>query len=580
MDRRSFFTSLKNSPSALNTQPANAPMAGLEPYVGDWDFSHAAHLLRRTMFGPSSAQIQAAVDLGLTGTLAQLMDPSAISPQGPLNMGKINIDDELVDLNDAHIAVGAPWVEKIEGVWTSGALPQDEIQLGRVQNSRSFSLQAWKTEKIVKEGMSIYEKMTLFWHNHFGVTGEIPEFVFLHMITLMENSLGNFRELVKKITLDPAMMRFLNGNENDSAAPNENYARELFELFTIGKGPLAGPGDYTYYTEDDILAASRVLTGWKVRILRLFEAFGSSIPLTQENLLEFVPQLHDQGSKQFSQRFDNTVLTDGGDQEFAQLVDMIFQQDECARFICRKLYRWFVYYKISEETEELVIEPMAQILIDNDYEIQPALEALLKSQHFYDVLNLGPMIKNPYDFICSATKPFNFFAIEPQDLVEKYIFYSQITSNFTLLQMTYFAPPDVAGWKAYYQEPLYYRTWINTTTLNLRMFITAFISTKVPGNPDTPFLPLLDIVGNIQDATDPNILIDSLAQVLFPQELTQEQKDYLKAVLLPGLPDFEWTVEYGDFLSDPTNIDLRESVELKLGQLFNAMLAMPEFYLS
>lgn len=563
---------------------ATAPVpvvSGLEPYAGTWDFEQAKHLLNRTMFGPSYQQIQDAVSDGLEATIAKLMDPSAIPTEGPINPGYYKVGNNDIPINDPNVAIGDPWAWKENGVWKTGLYDADSV--AAIIASRSYTLQTWKTERIMKEGVSIFEKMTLFWHNHF-VISELnnPFYNFLYIITLTENALGNFRELAKKMTTDPGMLEYLNGNQNTRRAPNENYARELFELFTIGKGDMAGPGDYTNYTEDDIREAARVLTGWSASRVPTIDLVNGTIDLTTESLVQFNLPDHDFGIKNFSHRFDNAQITNQGDKEYEALVDMIFEQDECARFICRKLYRWFVYYDISAQAEQDVIEPMAQVLIDNDYEIQPALEALFKSAHFFDILNFGPMIKNPYDFTMSVLKPFDFYKTEPDDEYIKAQYYASITGLQFAQQMVYFAPPDVAGWKAYYQAPLFYRTWINSTTLNVRTAVTRILALKINdrGRPGAFGLDVLDMASKIDNATDPNDLIDTLSLILFPRPITQQQKDYLKEILLPGLPDFEWTVEYGDYLAHPDDLDLKNSVEQKLRLLVNAMLAMPEFYLS
>ena len=348
-----------------------------------------------------------------------------------------------------------------------------------VLNARAQSLRSWKMESIFKEGLSIYEKMTLFWNNHFSVVPENPPLHFLNNITLMENALGNFRDLVKKMTIDPAMLIFLNGNENTAKAPNENFARELFELFTIGKGDQVSPGDYSNYTETDIREAARVLTGWIINFPHLVENDQSMIELSTDALIHFNTNTHDAGDKHFSARFNKQIISNSGPGEYLALIDMIFSQPECARFICRKLYRWFVYYDISGEVEDRIIEPLATLLVDNDYEINPVLTVLLKSEHFFESMHFGGMIKNPYDFLATMMKPFQVQKNEPDDPYLKFLFYLDIYHLAVGQQMAYFTPPSVAGWKAYYQAPLFYRTWINASTLNLRMAITRGLSLSV-----------------------------------------------------------------------------------------------------
>jgi uncharacterized protein (DUF1800 family) len=378
---------------------------------------------------------------------------------------------------------------------------------------------------------------------------------------------------VKDITIDPAILRYLNGNQNTKVAPNENYARELLELFTIGKGPQVGPGDYTNYTEQDVAEIAKVLTGW------VDVGYFSINPAVTVGSA-FVPNRHDNSTKQLSYRFNNAVIAPAGVNEYQNLIDVIFQQDEVARFICRKLYRWFVYYAIDETIETEVIDAMAQVMIDNDYEIRPVLEALFKSEHFFDALSIGPMIKNPVDFILSSTKSLDVQV--PAQLGAQYRAWIKMAEPLVVLQMQVFNPPEVAGWKAYYQSPSYYRNWINSVTLPFRMLITdalSIVGIEIGGN-NFLKIDVLQLVATLDDPTDPNKLIDELSVILFPQPITANQKVYLKNVLIPGLPDFEWTVEYLDYLADPTNAALAGAVEFKLRLLLRSMMNMPEFYLS
>jgi hypothetical protein len=268
-----------------------------------------------------------------------------------------------------------------------------------------------------------------------------------------------------------------------------------------------------------------------------------------------------------------------GDQEYAHLVDIIFSKDEVARFICRKLYRWFVYYLIDDEIEANIIEPMAQILIQNDYNIQPTLEALIRSEHFFDMLNVGPMIKNPLDFLMSVLKqPEVEFPTNP--LIANR-FYQRIFSVTPAMQMEYYNPPSVAGWKAYYQEPSYYRIWINSTTLPLRQDISnIMLAAGVVIGDFKIQIDVLKFTASLDDPFDPNNLIREFGNILFPNSVTDDQITALKEILIPGLPDFEWTVEYGDYVNDPTNEDKKTAVENKLKFLLAGMMSMPEFYLS
>lgn len=552
MNRRGTLqTLLGRSPSFPPPQNTENLNTSLEEYTGEWTFREAAHLLKRTTFGPPSSLIKESVAMGLNATLEKLFEDSPL-PAPPLNY----------DYNeDPNVAIGETWIDA----------PNSAIL--NLRGYRSRSLKAWMMGQMLQEGISIKEKLTLFWHNHFALNNiQEPRYLYVYISLLRENAWGNFRELVKAITIDPSMLRFLNGRENSLRAPNENYARELLELFTIGKGALAGPGDYSTFTEDDVREIARALTGW-IDIGYAGREVDAPIGAS------FVPNRHDRGDKQLSHRFNQAIIYDSGETEYALVVDTIFQQAEVARFISRNLYRWFVFYQIDETVEANIIEPMAQILIDNDYEIKPALQALLKSQHFFDVAMRGAMIKNPLDFTVSVFKQLDF--PYPEDFQRLYAIWYGIFRMTILQQMEYFNPPDVAGWKAYYQEPLYYRTWINATTFPVRMTLTDGATTtgfRIRGFNLVP--PALELINNLENPSNPNELINELASLLFPMSITENQVTALKEILIPGLPDFEWTVEYLKYREDPENSELRQIIDNKIRALLKTMLSMAEFYLT
>ena len=561
MDRRTTLTTLlgKKNKSDHNdlknkifqkAEKTGTTSSGLDPYTGPWEYEQAAHRLRRTTYGPTYVKIKDAVQNGLDNVITQLFAVQTL-PSPPINY---NYED------DSNVPIGTTWID------SPYSLTENFI------GYRNRSLVAWTMGLMANEEISIREKMTLFWHNHF-VIGDIndPKFVYKYITLLRENALGNFKDLVKKVTIDPAMLRYLNGNENTKTAPNENYARELMELFTLGKGDLAGPGDYTTFTEDDVVAMAKVLTGW--RDIGFFTLEFNQIDSV------FIANRHDTDPKQLSHRFDNVIIDNSNDEEYADLIDIIFQKEEVSKFICRKLYRWFVYYKIDDDVEQNIIVPMAQLLVDNDYEIAPVLEALLKSDHFYDVENYGCMIKNPMDFTMAMI---NQFEVQiPTDLELQYRVWLTLYEFPTILQMQYYSPPSVAGWKAYYQEPSFYQIWTNSVTLPFRAQLAGLMLTtgiNIPG--DNPIIDVLAFLDTVDDPYDVNNMLDEFIKIIFSKDISQNQKDYLKAILIPGLPDFEWNVEYTEYASDPGNETLANSIRNKLTNLFFAMLTMPEYHLS
>ncbi len=522
----------------------------LAPYSGEWNIKQAAHLLRRTMYGPTQADIDQAVDQGLDETIQVLFKITEL-PDPPL-VFRAEADT---------VPLGETWVNQ----------PYDRAVDNQV-GSRLASLRAWNSGVLLNQGMSIREKMVLFWRNHF-VTSDIRDatYVYQNLTLYRENFLGNFRQLAKDSTVNPAMLRYLNGSQNTNFRPNENYARELLELFTIGKGLQVGEGDYTNYTEQDVAEVARVLTGW-----RDIGYFQRGEGMVQPFFRSFA---HDTGEKQLSHRFGNATIQNMGDQEYSHLIDLIFQQDEVSRFITRKIYRWFVYYEIDEQIELEIIEPLSQILRDADYEMGTMVETLLRSEHFHDNYAIGAMIKNPIDFVIGQFREFSV-DLENDDHQLQYRLWLQLARLPQPLEMSYFDPPSVAGWKAYYQEPLYYRTWINSSTLSFRYLMNQIVINGVQVRDHEIKARVLEMIETIEEAEDPNKLIESLAQYLLPHGVTEQQRDDLKAVLIPGLPDYEWGVEYQEYLFNPEDEELKAGVENRLQALLTSFVSLPEYQLS
>ncbi|MBT8220902.1 MAG: DUF1800 domain-containing protein [Bacteroidia bacterium] len=545
MNRRSVLRKLVASTSSIAVETANT----IAPYSGPWTYLEASHLLRRATFALNRDTLEDAVDNGLDFTLDLLFADKPL-PEPPINY----FFEE-----DPNVMVGETWITKRTGDGLNGY--------------RHRSLRAWNFNLLRNEGIHLREKMTLFWHNHF-VTESIndPRLRYLYITLLRNQGLGNFKTLTEAVTVDPAMLLYLNGHQNNKNAPNENYARELLELFTIGKGDLAGPGDYTNYTEDDVVALAKALTGWRVQ--------GSNSDEIDEPFSYYDPNRHDTGEKLLSHRFDNVVISNSEENEYKEVIAIILGKTEVAKYICRKLYRYFVHHHISETIEQNIIEPLATIFMDNEWELKPVLQTLLTSEHFYSSEFFGTIITNPIEHII---KTLNITKIEiPQDDITTYEFHNNFHIKARNMQMEYFGPPNVAGWKVYYQAPAYYRNWISAVTLPLRMDFTDDLNLRrIRANEFDLSIDPLKIVDQIPTdiSLDPNLLIQDLITVFYCQPMAQVQRDALKEILIPGLPDFEWTVEYGNYL-DPntTSEELKMAVRNKLKNLFRAMMTLPEYF--
>jgi len=568
MDRRQFLTSLLGASPTGNVRPTaardaafasyantvlparKAIAAGLEPYAGEWTPVQAAHLLRRALFGFTRAQLDQAVAAGASGAVDALLDLPAQPPEPPL----------VVNPAETTLAIGSTWV--------------DQPYLDDRTYDRLRNLQAWWMGLLLEQGFSIREKMTLFWQNHFATEWRIvyePHHLYFHLAGLRANCLGSFKSLARKVTLDPAMLRYLNGNTNTKSNPNENYARELQELFTVGKGPEVAPGNYTNYTEDDVKAAAKVLTGWR--------------DIRDTRAAQFRTSQHDTTDKAFSAAYGGVVVkgrtgTDGA-LEVDDLVDLIFAQAETARYLCRKLYRYFVYYVIDADTEARVIQPMADRLVAGDWEVGPVVAMLLKSAHFHDVANRGCFIKTPLDLVVGSLRSLGSSLPGTTDLALRYQVWLSLVDQAAAMQMELLSPPNVAGWPAFYQDPVFYEDWISSDTLPRRIQYTDRTMGSKGYQIGTWYLvpDLVGLAGATSDPGDLAVLVGELAALFFPIPITEIQSTYLQGVLLGGAPEYEWGNNWRAWNDAPTDATKRSVVETRLRTLFKAMMAMAEYQL-
>lgn len=568
MDRRQFLTSLLGvlptgnvaAPAARDAAFASyantalparkAIAAGLEPYAGEWTRVQAAHLLRRALFGFTRTQLDQAVAAGASGAVDALLDLPVQPPEPPL----------VVNPAETTLAIGTTWI--------------DQPYIEDRTYDRLRNLQAWWMGLLLEQGFSIREKMTLFWQNHFASEWRIvyePHHLYHHLAGLRANCLGSFKSLARKVTLDPAMLRYLNGNTNTKSNPNENYGRELQELFTVGKGPEVAPGNYTNYTEDDVKAAAKVLTGWR------------DIRDTREP--QFRTSQHDTTDKVFSAAYGGGVVKGrtgaDGALEVDDLIDLIFAQAETARFLCRKLYRYFVYYVIDADTEARVIQPMADLLVAGNWQTGPVVALLLKSAHFHDVANRGCFIKTPLDIVVGSLRSLGSSLPGTADLALRYQVWLSLVDQAAAMQMELLSPPNVAGWPAFYQDPVYYEDWISSDTLPRRIQYTdRTMGSK--GYQIGAWYMVADLVGLAAATSDPGdlaVLVGELSASFFPIPVTESQSAYLQGVLLGGAPDYEWGKNWQAWRDAPTDATKKSVVETRLRTLFKAMMAMAEYQL-
>lgn len=557
MDRRDFLTARRRRPSAVqptDVSPTARTRSGITIYSGPWTEQEVIHLLKRTMFGAKKSDIDYFKTRTMSQAVDELLNPTAPQPAPPV---KEYVTSPNATTPDTNIVQGTTWINDINND-------------GTVQAQRRASYKKWLMGNMINQDRSIREKLIMFWVDHFGnetIDVGNGNWVYKQHDLVRQYCLGNFRQLVRAITTDVAMLRYLNGYLNIAAAPDENYARELMELFTIGKGP------GSQYTETDVKEAAKVLTGWQINATTYTSVFNSA--------------RHSPVNKFFSPFFNNTMITGrtgptAGDLELNDLLNMIFLQQEVAKFIVRKVYRWFVYYSIDSSTEANVIGPLADIFRSSNYEIRPLLTALFKSEHFFDILNRGCMIKTPADQVVGALREMNTQFPPLTDWDTNYGFWNTFYTWMVNMGQNLHDPPNVSGMPAFYQEPLFHELWINSDSLPKRnQYTDTMINTGYTRNGRRVQFNCVAFAQTLYNPGNPNDLIDEALRVFFRNDLSSETKKQIKTqILLTGQQwDYYWTNAWMAYEANPTAANFNV-VNTRLKSLFQYFFNLSEYQLS
>ena len=381
---------------AIGALVAHAPAFAASVPLG---YDDARHLLARTGFGPNDAEArayasmtrEAAVDSLLRGaqTVATLAPPASATDTSPLRPPRGDATDE------------------------------ERKAFVRTQVREGLELRAWWINEMRVTPSPLTERMTLFWHNHF-VSAQpkvrTTRLMYWQNATLRENALGNLGTLLHAIAKDPAMLVYLDGVRSRKGTPNENFAREVMELFTLGEG---------HYTEQDVKEAARAFTGWS-----LDRETGHYV---------FRPALHDYGMK--------TVLGKSGRFDGDDVLDILLARPETAEYVTAKLWREFV----APDVDATEVRRIAVRFRESHYDIRIALREILTSDAFYATEHRGVLVKSPVELVVGTLR---VFQLQPGQPLPFAIAAAGMGQNL-------FSPPNVKGWPGG-------EVWINTTTLLAR----------------------------------------------------------------------------------------------------------------
>ena len=464
----------------------------LKPYDKALDSVTAAHLLRRLSFSPTHQQIDSFI-----GKTAQ----EAVT----ILLGDSN--------NEYQPKTPPSWIDAVtENPYGADIYTRFQIE-GQWKNYHN-DLQTWWIRLMIGESTPSVEKLVHFWSGHFTTEFSYddayipPQILFRQLSMFRKNRLGNFKKFVEDVTLDPGMLIYLGGILNTNRKPNENYARELMELYTTGIG---------HYTEGDVKEAARVLTGWKVA------RYNDEPARNGIYNSYFNPSDHDTEAKQFMGRsipardpaFNTEYLVKT--EEIRELLNILFDIRKVAigRFISGKIYRYFFYSNPSYDAIKFIQES-GTYFIEQDFELYPLFHAMLSSEHFFNESIIGAQIKSPTELICGLSR-----------LTKKPL--SNIPVNLNAMEEVLIDPPTVFGWEAHHR-------WITTKTFPNRVKFSKDLITQMS---DAELITFIKSFNSYDDAVQ---LTKDVTILFFPKLPPQEVLDiYTNQQLLQNQPVYEWS---------------------------------------
>ncbi len=577
--RKSSSLSYKSKVNGQNKESqllerVNPVTSGLAQYAGPWTVVEALHLVKRTGFGHRKSQVDLIASMPFVDAVNMVLNVDNTPPPPPINYNNpIGADN---GFNTVPIG----------GDWTNAAIDTDwmgnEVNYDRIQ-----SLKLWQYNLAINQNITIKEKMVLFWYHFIPVNFESvtesgksfalnnsARICYKYMKMFRDNATGNFKTLIRNMATQPAMMFYLNNEANTNTAPDENFAREIMELFTLGKDAT------TTYTQADVIQAAKVLTGWRVQGLNT----------TSENTV-FVLNLHDTSNKTFSAFFNNTVIPNSGATEIDLFIDMIFAKSQIvSKYICRRLYRFFVYYDIDANIEANVIVPLAQHFVANNWNMAPVLDKLFKSQHFFDMANRGVYIKSPFDLMIGTIRSFNVnITPNPANNYDaQYKILQYFNDECDNMGQAMGKVNNVAGWTAFYQNPNFHENWISSDSVQRRFYQLNrfFDGFDIDQNGSNTRIEI-DCVAFAKQfpnniILNPNLLIAECIKYMLPINLSVAQQNIIKLqTLLTGqTDDIYWSNAWSAYSDSPSNEQFLSIVKTRLKSMLNSIVQYAEYQLT
>ena len=591
-----FYKENVDLKAILNARKAKKDVtSGLEPYTGEFGPAQKKHLLNRTMVGMAKRHMDDLEGLSLDEAIDLIFTPEELGE--PVNNYFMEMDAAAYKdrYESDDVGPGEPFINRPY----KKLGPTFEEQFGW---ERYRSIKSWIYKSFYDQKTSIHWKLFLFLFNltptkQMDMGGH--KFMFIYIKLLFNSSISSYKDFIYNLTIDPSMLNYLNLQLSRKETPDENYAREVQELFTVGKRP------FSKFTEEDVRGVARALVGWEFDYEAIVYSEG------HESVVNFRPWNHDTEDKIFSSFYKNKVIKgkegDAGAQELNEVIEMIFETEEACVYPCRRLYQYFVHPDISESIEQNVIRPMSIIMRQNNFSLIAPLKVLLKSSHFFDESFFNSMIKSPLEFTFGISKDLELLNGEltkyiqednteyyysdgdrpdlfPEtflnELSKSYHFFEGIDYRVRTQGMSTFEPPSVSGWPAYYQAPVFDLFWVNSVTIKSRKEFTES-STRWGIWLNDGVNIKYNIRNYLESYDQPNNLnnlINQMEERLLGAPVPSRAKQrIISSVLGDKNPDY-WKQLVDDFFNNPTK-DNRNHLTWRFEQLLFQFHELSEIHL-
>lgn len=552
----------------------------LETYQGEFGYDQKKHLINRSLLGRSNKDLLNLETLNLEQAIDEVFKQEEV-PSEPVYDFYLLEGGSKESIIQWQIEKGVP-NEYVK--WVNEGDPFLNYNITLQPGKYRDSMYAWILKQFANQSTSIHWKLCLFLYQlipvHEGLVGG-AKWYHEYFMKLFEYSYGNYKDLIRNVTTDFGMLKYLNLDYSKKENPDENYARELLELYTVGKEGGAK------FSENDVKEISKLLTGWHCGSdsWEYFERQG----LSQEEQFDgyfrdgplfswFDPQNHDTSDKQLSSYFNNNIIKgregEDGKKELDDLIDILFDNEDTSRYISRRIYQFFVNPIIDSDIEEKIIKPLSEVFRNSNFNIAETTKVLLKSDHFFDPINYNSIIKSPLEFTLSIFKELHLkyvqnptayepggggFQIHPaldNPITKDYFIYNHLNDQIRNTGFDIAFPPSVSGWKPFYQKPIYDMFWINTHTLKKRgeiEFLVGQFNVYLRGlggggnGTDVIQCDLYEYISSINDFKNIDSFIVGITKRFLNSSIDQETFNLLKNSILNDKSENYWTFLIEDY---------------------------------